>query len=141
MPRARRTPKPTPPRTGQPFDDSEEAWFWAVRGHDAMIDGARPIEGAARIPRPCEPRDIMIAVSHLARSGAIARDQVDVLFRHARRGMPPNRRHHGEAGEARLWDEALGRLETVLRKKGLIAAGDGAFPGRSPTANRGGPTS
>lgn len=120
MARVRRIPKPTPPQSGEPFLDSEEAWFWAVRGHDVLTDGARPLEGEARVPRPCEPRDIMVVLSRLVRKQVIDRQQVIILFRHARLGRPPDSRYRGEADAARAWLEALDRLSTELVRKGIV---------------------
>ncbi len=114
------TTTPVGSMSGNPFQDVEEAWFWAVRGHDAFMDGARPVAGRAENPKPCEARDIMVVLSRIIRRGGLSRRHVEVLFRYARRDFPPDDRLPKEAADALLWREALAELAPVLWQKGLV---------------------
>lgn len=42
-----------------PFESTEEAWFWFIQAQDARNSGARFFAGGGKMPRPCEPLDIL----------------------------------------------------------------------------------
>lgn len=70
--------------------------------------------------RPCDPDDIYRAVMNLRRRGFIGAMHLTVLARFGLVGRPPDRRCADEAEAAQWWGEALDRLATVLREKGII---------------------
>lgn len=95
---------------GTPFVDSAEAWFWALDCRDALDSGARC--GSLRAGRPCDPDDVVNAMSRLQLPPIHARN---VVSWGNKRRVPP------EGSDARrLWDEVMGHLTTVLRAKGIV---------------------
>ena len=104
----------------EPFADAEEAWFWFIRCEKARRDGARFRQGLSRMARPCDPDDIYRAVLTLYRTNQIRRHHVDVLNRHGFAECAPDPRCREEEKAARHWDEALDRLGTLLKGKGLM---------------------
>lgn len=56
----------------------------------------------------------------LFRRRNIGREHLAALGRYGWRERPPDPRRREEERPARLWDEALDRLSTVLRKKGIV---------------------
>tara|TARA_B100001093_G_C26552061_1_gene894896 strand:- start:116 stop:562 length:447 start_codon:yes stop_codon:yes gene_type:complete len=103
-----------------PFESAEEAWFWFIAAQQAKCDGARFMSGAGDVPRPCEPVDILNILDRLYRTRRLLRDHLLVLRHYGRRNMPPDSRRSKEAHAARLWEEAMDRLETPFIKKGII---------------------
>ena len=101
------------------FASAEEAWFWFVRCQQVRRDGARFADGGG-LQRPCDPDDIYVAAATLHRRGILSRLHMSVLGTFGLRGHPPDARRREEQGSARLWDEALDRLSSVLRKKGIV---------------------
>jgi hypothetical protein len=104
-----------------PFADAAEAWFWFVRCHRVRRAGARLADGPVQTIRPCDPDDIYRAVSGLARIGRIGHEHLHVLAHFGLREAPPDPRCPGERRAARLWDESLDRLTTVLRQKAIVS--------------------
>jgi hypothetical protein len=116
-----------PPLAGgptEPFETAAAAWFWYMACLAASLDGARAVADRAATARPCEPADILATVEALARRRILRAGHVRALFRHGRRGAPPDPRCAEEAGDARLWDDALDRLATAWRAKGILAPAD-----------------
>lgn len=103
-----------------PFASAEEAWFWFVRCHRARRDGARFGDSSAAFARPCDPDDVYRAARGLARSGRIDRPHLEVLESYGLMDRPPDPRCREEQTPSRLWDEALDRMTTVLRRKGIV---------------------
>ena len=60
-------------------------------------------------------------MTRLARANVLRRRHLRVLDRHGRRLTPPDSRLPEEAVDAALWTEALERLATPLRHKGIVA--------------------
>jgi hypothetical protein len=121
MSRAAYAPRPFIHRDGQPFASAEEAWLWYAQCQLARLEGVRFVAGAGDVSRPCEPDDIYRAVDRLYRRRVLRRRHLIVLGRCARRLGVPDARGDATPGEAALWDEALDRLTTVLRHKGIVA--------------------
>ena len=121
MSQPRTPPRPLSVRASESFTTTEEAWFWYIQCQTARDDGVRFTAGLATTDRPCEPDDIIREVQRLYRRQALKRCHVSVLERYGRRMSPPN--PHGEDSpiEARLWEEALDRLATPLRQKGIVS--------------------
>lgn len=120
MPRTRFTPRPFYETPTIPFVDAEEAWFWFIRCQRARAEGARfdGVDGAAA--RPCDPDDLYRAILHLHRHRRLTAEHLRVLALFGLSERPPDPRCREEERPARLWAEALDRLATVLKKKGII---------------------
>jgi hypothetical protein len=112
--------KPMGVGDARPFDTAQEAWFWYAQCQIARNDGVRFRAGRGEI-RPCEPDDIYRAVNGLVRRRVLDSGHVTVLGRFGRRLSPPDPMAGDTPGEAALWDEALDRLTTVLRGKGIVS--------------------
>lgn len=112
--------KPLPVYPVTPFNNAEEAWFWYVRCQRLRDMGATLRDRTVTSARPCDPDDLYRAVITLARTGRIGRSHLGVLRRFGIEDRPPDPRCSEEQGAARLWDEALDRLTTVLRQKGIV---------------------
>ncbi len=119
--RARHVPKTVAAIPGTAFTTAEEAWFWFVRCHQVRREGAQLAAGNGRFARPCDPDDVYRAVIGLARRGILAGTHLKALAKFGLAGRPPDARCHDETSDARLWDEALDRLSTILRGKGIVA--------------------
>lgn len=101
------------------FESAEEAWFWFVRCQQVRREGAQ-LAGGGMFSRPCDPDDIYRAIMSLRRRGLVGAVHLTVLARFGLVGRPPDCRCADEAKAAQLWGEALDRLGTVLRHKGII---------------------
>jgi hypothetical protein len=103
-----------------PFFDAQEAWFWFMRSQKAQFEGAK-FKGAGNdMGRPCDLDDFSRAVMELVRVGKIGRHHLKVLAKFSIREQAPDGRLREESCACLLWDEALDRLSTILRKKGII---------------------
>lgn len=71
--------------------------------------------------RPCDPDDIYRAAVGLKRRRRIGGEHLSVLATFGLCGRLPDRRCRDEERPALLWDEALDRLTTVLKAKGIVA--------------------
>lgn len=120
MPRFRFVPRSLGHAPTAPFADAEQAWFWFIRCQRARADGARFADLAGAVARPCDPDDVYRAVIGLARRRRIGAAHLRVLEAFGLAGRPPDRRCGDEVRPARLWDEALDRLATVLKAKGIV---------------------
>jgi hypothetical protein len=119
--RTRHVPRPLAERRTEPFDSAETAWFWFQRARQARAEGARLDGDPLAAARPCDPDDIARAVRRLTVAGVLRPDHARVLDRHGRRLSPPDARVPEEERDAALWAEALDRLTTPLRRKGIVA--------------------
>jgi hypothetical protein len=106
---------------GTAFGSAEEAWFWFVRCQQVRREGARLTNGQGEFERPCDADDIYRAVMALVRRGILAGTHLAVLGKFGLAGRPPDVRTADEATAARLWNEALDRLTTILRGKGIVS--------------------
>lgn len=120
MPRTRFVPRRQPIMPEAPFADAETAWFWFMRCQKARWDGARFERGLAQEVRPCEPDDIYRCARRLVVEGKLQSRHFEVLARFGVLDRPPDSRRPDEVGAHRLWDEALDKLSTVLRRKGIV---------------------
>ncbi len=103
------------------FATAEEAWFWGMQCLAARSEGARYRAGLAALARPCEPDDLLVSLEALVRSGRLRTAHIRTLFAYGRKLAAPDARRRDETDAARLWDEALDRLTTPLREKGIVA--------------------
>ncbi|WP_142849980.1 hypothetical protein [Telmatospirillum sp. J64-1] len=120
MSQERRFPPRFSDRPAEPFASAEEAWLWYARCQIARLEGARYTADAGNVGRPCEPDDIYRAVDGLYRRNMLDRGHLGVLGRFGSRQSPPDPWAGDEETAARLWGEALDRLATVLRGKGIV---------------------
>ena len=104
-----------------PFSNAEEAWLWYAQCQTARDDGVRFTAGLAAIPRPCEPDDIAREARRLYRQRVLQQAHLMVLMRFGRRMNAPSPLDCDQDVQAPLWDEALDRLTTPLRRKGNVA--------------------
>lgn len=102
------------------FGSAEEAWFWFVRCQQVRREGAQLSGGAGGFSRPCDPDDIYCAIIGLQRRGVISGAHLAVLGHFGLLGRAPDARCAEEAVAAQRWAEALDRLATVLRAKGIV---------------------
>jgi hypothetical protein len=118
------TPRPIAARAAQagtiPFATAAEAWIWTLRSLAARHAGTSG-SGGRRIPRPCDPDDVIRAIDLLHRRGGIGLHHARVLRRWGDVGHAPNPACPDERADSLLWTEALERLDGLLRAKGIIA--------------------
>jgi len=112
---------PRSERSAAAFATAEEAWFWGMQCFAARADGARFRADQSAQARPCEPDDLLVSVETLARRGRLRAGHIRALFGFGRRLSAPDPRCREEARAAQLWDEALDRLTTPWREKGIVA--------------------
>lgn len=74
-----------------------------------------------KIPRPCDPDDIIRAISLLHQRGDITLSHARVLRRWGDAGRAPDPAHPKQTKDLALWTEALTRLEVLLREKSIVA--------------------
>ena len=121
MPRFRYVPRPQGTAPVKPFASAEGAWFWFARAAKARRDGARFAGGPGSWQRPCDPDDIQRALSVLYRRGAVDATHVATLVRFGAVERPPDVRCEEEIAFVAPWDEAIDRLATPLKAKGIVA--------------------
>jgi hypothetical protein len=113
----RKKPGSTP---AEPFRGAEAAWFWTIGALMARHEGAtRP---CGSVPRPCDPDDVMRCLDALYHGKRIDLAHARVLRAWGERGVAPDHRYPAERREARLWQEAMERLEWPLRVRGIVVA-------------------
>ena len=83
-------------------------------------DGARLGGNSGQVRRPCDPDDLYRVAIALARGGVIRSQHLFVLGKYGLCERPPDPRCRNEQEAFQLWDEALDRLTTVLRQKGIV---------------------
>jgi len=104
---------------GEPFRSAEQAWFWTMAALVARHEGRA--RSAAAIRRNCEPDDVIRCLDTLYRSRRITLAHARILRLWGERQIAPDPNYDSERTEWHLWDEALRRLEWLLRVKGIIA--------------------
>ena len=102
------------------FRSVEEAWFWTMAALTARRDGARIVSGAGLVQRPCEPDDVVKCLDRLYRQRRIDLQHARILRIWGERQQAPDPRAPREGGDARLWREAMARLDWPLRVKGIV---------------------
>ncbi len=104
----------------EPFACAEDAWFWTMAALTARRDGARVAAGRGGVVRPCEPDDVIKCLDRLYRQRRIDLAHARIMRIWGERGDQPSPRIPQEAGDLRLWREAMERLDFPLRAKGII---------------------
>ncbi len=103
-----------------PFRDAQEAWFWTMAALVARREGSpRNVDGAGP-PRPAMPEDVLHCLDTLYRRRRIDLLHARILRIWGERGIAPNLSWAAERNDARIWQEALERLEWPLRVKGIV---------------------
>jgi len=105
----------------EPFTSAEEAWFWTMAALTARRDGARLAAGRGAVVRPCEPDDVVKCLDRLYRQRRIELHHARIMRVWGERGTAPNPRYPAERGDARIWREAMERLDFPLRQKGIVS--------------------
>ena len=113
--------KPANGRPVEPFRSAEQAWFWTMAALTARHEGTSRPSGAGA-PRPCDPDDVVRCLDLLYQRRRIDLSHARVLRAWGERGVAPDARYPAERAEARLWQEALERLEWPLRVRGIIVS-------------------
>ncbi|OEJ67527.1 hypothetical protein [Magnetovibrio blakemorei] len=124
MARLRLIPKPISVKNVIPFKDAAEAWFWYVRAERLRREGVRFSDTDSGYTRPCLPDDIYCAVMRLRARRLIGAQHLKVLAEFGWRESPPDSRVSGEEGSVILWNDALDRLTTPLKEKGIVSRED-----------------
>ena len=73
------------------------------------------------IPRPCDPDDVIKCLDTLYRQRRIDLRHARILRIWGERQTAPDPTRAGERAEARIWREAMDRLEWPLRVKGIVS--------------------
>jgi hypothetical protein len=118
--RCRYTPKRQSEARMVPFLDAQEAWFWFMRSQRARLEGAKMRANEADVVRPCDPDDLYRVAMGLIRSNILGRRHMKVLASFGIDERAPDSRIREEHRASLLWDEAMDRMTTILRKKGII---------------------
>jgi len=121
MSKPRHTRKPIPLKNVIPFLDAEEAWFWYVRCERVRREGARLDADATLNTRPCDPDDIYRIVMGLLRRRMIGNEHLKILAEYGWRECSPDARVREQERPLMLWEDALDRLTTVLKAKGIVS--------------------
>lgn len=103
-----------------PFINAEEAWFWFVRSQRARLEGMKLQSDEADIARPCDPDDLYRVLMALVRSRVLGRHHMKVLANFGLLERTPDPRLREEQRAHFLWEEALDRMTTVLKQKGIV---------------------
>ncbi len=104
----------------QPFNTTEEAWFWFIAARQAQIDGAARKGRPGSIPRPCEPVDILNILNRLYRGRLLRIEHFRVLKYYGERYARPDPNRPAEQQSAQLWDQAIDRLNERFIRHGLV---------------------
>jgi hypothetical protein len=110
-----------PLRRPEPFRDAEEAWLWTMAALKARRDGARFTANQGKLPRPCEPDDVIKCLDRLYRQRRVDLAHARVLRIWGDRQSAPNPAFPRERCDWKLWREAMDRLEWPLRVKASSA--------------------
>jgi len=108
------------PERIEPFNDSQEAWFWFMQANEAKRIGAKCSPGMGTVSRPCEPEDIMNIINKLYRQRHLLIDHVRILAHYGKRLYAPNKSRYREQKACTLWREAMNKIEPIFLKKGII---------------------
>ncbi len=113
-------PMTSAPRRDGAFPSAEQAWFWTMSALAARHTGTNA-SGSGKTPRPCDPDDVIRALDQLYRQRRIDLVHARILRIWGERGAAPSARHPGQASDARIWREAMDRLDAKLRARGIVA--------------------
>lgn len=120
----RAVPMAADPREMPPilFQNAEQAWFWTMAALVARRERSpRGCDGSGPA-RPALPEDVLRCLDRLYRQRRIDLLHARILRIWGERGIAPNPARPSERCDAKIWREALDRLEWPLRVKGIVAA-------------------
>ena len=117
-------PKPQLSKKLIPFKDTEEAWFWYVRSERARREGALSLKVESIEGRPCDPDDIYRFVMQLYKRKKLNSEHLRVLAEFGWKNAPPDPRVSSERRTWAIWGEALDKLSTILKSKGIVDIDD-----------------
>ena len=103
-----------------PFRSAGEAWLWTMATLLARRDGAGPSWRPEGPPRPCDPDDVIRALDTLYRQRSVELLHVRILRIWGERQTAPPGRRLQQRSDWRLWHQAMGQLEWVLRARGIV---------------------
>lgn len=121
MGRPRFHPRSLQATATEPFACAEEAWLWYAHCQMARLAGCRPRPDMGEVARPCDPDDIHRAAMTLFRRGVLAPGHLRVLAELGALLAGAQAAVSWPDSTDRIWREALDRLETPLRAKGIVA--------------------
>lgn len=104
------------------FDCAEDAWFWYCKYEKRTPYKSNNSNDV--VIRPCVVDDIYLCVVKLYLAKKISERHIKTLVKYGRMLCPPDVRIKDEELEALWWDDAMDKLETVLRKKGIVRCKD-----------------
>ena len=103
-----------------PFRDAEEAWFWTMAALVARREASpRGCDGVGPA-RPAMPEDVLRCLDGLYRKRRIDLLHARILRIWGERGRAPDPTRRFERCDAKIWREALDRLEWPLRVRGIV---------------------
>ena len=105
--------------SAEPFHSTEQAWFWTMAALSARHEGSSN-GGGPRVVRPCDPDDVVKCLDTLYRRRRIDLAHARILRVWGERQQAPDARYPAERSEHRLWQEAIDRLDWLLRMKGIV---------------------
>jgi hypothetical protein len=103
----------------RPFKSAEEAWFWYCRNEERN----KTLRSYSRsdFERPCRPDDVYIVAARLYISKRLSERHIRTMVEFGRRQLVPDPRVREEEAAALWWDDAMDKMEQVLRAKGVVA--------------------
>ncbi|MBL8659848.1 MAG: hypothetical protein JNM75_08845 [Rhodospirillales bacterium] len=113
-------PKSYPEYPATAFENAEEAWFWFIRCQQMRRDGAKLDGDLDTTARPCDPDDVYRAADRLVRNGTIRSAHIKVLVHYGHLQRTPDPRCAEQVKATQFWSEAIDRLSSPLRAKGII---------------------
>jgi len=106
-------------RPTTPFESSEEAWFWYCLCE--QLGPNRSKGSKTHVIRPCESSDIFLAIKKLMKAGLLRPKHIKVLIKYGLQQIPPHPHFGDSLNICSLWQEALRFLDSLLRRKGIVA--------------------
>ena len=103
-----------------PFRSAEEAWLWTMVTLTARKDGAALAWRPEGPQRPCDPEDMTRCLDILYRERSIELLHARILRIWGERQTAPRGDRPQQQSDWRLWHQALGQLEWVLRARGIV---------------------
>ena len=98
-----------------PFTSAEDAWLWTIGRLIARREGrCLPPNGMV------EPDDVVKVLDRLYRQRRVDLQHTHTLRVWGERGYSPDARIPAERGDARLWAEAMERMEWPLIVNGIV---------------------
>lgn len=103
----------------QPFRSASAAWFWTMGILLARQDGVGATFGGQR--QVCEADDVVMTLDRLIRQRRLDLAHARILRVYGERGTPPDHGKPQERCDARLWREAIDRLGSALKARGIVS--------------------